>query len=198
MSVNRAMATATATGHRSTPSKSHSPGSGGASDSSNSRAATPIPMPSISKRGTIILGSGRGGGRRTVGGLPVLGRRSNLRFGTSPGTPPQHGNADGGTPTADVSHADRLAAELANTARELVFAQSDKMSVTFSEALPTEVRGVIGRGGTPPSAATADSLLHVSNSLQTPGTNHILAVMTTQPVMLGPLAVIPASCGSIP
>jgi len=82
-----------------------------------------------------------------------LGRRSNLRFGPSfssaPGTPPQHGNADGGTAMTDVSHADHLAAELANTAQEVVFAQSDKMTVTFSEALPTEVRGVIGRGGTP-------------------------------------------------
>src|SRR5258706_11148220 len=159
MSVNRAMATAT--GHRSTPSKSHSPGGGsgrleGASDSSSSRAATPTPMSSTSKRGTIILGSGRGGGggggggRRPAGGL---GRRSNLRFGPSfssaPGTPPQHGNADGGTAMTDVSHADHLAAELANTAQEVVFAQSDKMTVTFSEALPTEVRGVIGRGGTP-------------------------------------------------
>lgn len=48
-----------------------------------------------------------------------------------------------------VSHADRLAAELANTGRkgEVVFAQSDEMTVTFSEDLPTEVKGVIERGG---------------------------------------------------
>ena len=148
---------ATPTGHRSTPAKSQSPGSDigrleGASGSTSSRAATPNPMPSISKRGTIILGSGRGGGgRRTGGGPPVPGRRSNLRFGSSfsaPGTPPQHNSRDGGTPLTDVSHADRLAVQLANTSREVVFAQSDKMSVTFSEDLPTEVRGVIGRGGT--------------------------------------------------
>lgn len=149
MSVDRA--TATATGHRSTtPAKSQSPLEG-ASGSTSSRAATPIPMPSISKRGTIILGSGRGGGRRTAGGPPVLGRRSNLRFGSSfstPGTPPQRNSRDGGADMTDVSHADRLAAQLANTSREVVFAQSDKMSVTFSEDLPTEVRGVIGRGGT--------------------------------------------------
>ena len=98
----------------------------------------------------------------------------------------------------DVSHADRFAAaaELANTAQELVFAQSDKMTVTFSEALPAEVRGVIGRGGTP--RLIGSFISPISNSLQTPGTNHILAVMTTQPVMLGPPVVIPASCGSIP
>ena len=49
-----------------------------------------------------------------------------------------------------VSHADGLAAELANTGRkgEIVFAQSDEMTVTFSEDLPTEVKGVIERGGT--------------------------------------------------
>ena len=34
--------------------------------------------------------------------------------------------------------------------------------------------------------------------LQKPGTNRILAVMITQPVMLGPPIVIPASCGSTP
>ena len=61
---------------------------------------------------------------------------------------------DGSAAIADMSHAhaDRLAAELANTSRggrkgDVVFAQSDEMTVIFSEDLPTEVRGVIERGG---------------------------------------------------
>ena len=150
MSINRA----TATGHRSTLSQSHSPGGGNgrASDrrfeeasGNSSRATTPVPISSISKRGTVILGSGRS--RRAAGAPPVLGRRSNLRGGSSfsaPGTPPQHSSTDGGASMADVIYT----AELASTSREVVFAQSDEMSVTFSDDLPTEVRGVIGRGGT--------------------------------------------------
>jgi len=49
-----------------------------------------------------------------------------------------------------MSHADHLAAvaELANPSRQVVFAQSDELTATFSEDLPTEVKGLIERGGT--------------------------------------------------
>jgi len=129
-------------------------------DAASSRAATP--MSSGSKRGTIILGSGRG--RRPAG--QVLAR-SKLPFDssfsasatpaaptapgtpaapTAPGTPSQH-STDGSAAFTDISRADRLAAGLARKG-QVVFAQSGEMTVTFSEDLPTEVRGVIERGGT--------------------------------------------------
>ena len=49
-----------------------------------------------------------------------------------------------------MSHTDHLAPKSRGDRRngQVVFAQSDEMTVTFSEDLPTEVRGVIERGGT--------------------------------------------------
>ena len=191
---------ALATGDHWTPS--HSPAR---FEAANSRGATPIP--SASKRGSIILGSGRG--RKATG---VVGR-SKLRFDSSfsvPGTPSRH-STDGSAAMTDTSragsHAGHLAAELAN-ATQVVFAQSDEMTVTFCEDLPTEVRGVIGRGGTYASfweemrgkkkrkkkKKSKDTQL--TSPLQTRGTTHILVVMIIQPAMLGPAIVIPASCGS--
>jgi hypothetical protein len=67
---------------------------------------------------------------------------------SAPGSPSQH-SADEGVVTTDMSHGARLAERLATTEkREIVFAQSGEMTVTFWDDLPTEVRGVIERGGT--------------------------------------------------